>query len=273
MLLALVMACAPGLDLHPLGSSAVDVFRDFEEAPEALPAVLAAIDDELDGFDLTARRRKNQLALPELTIEMLGGAEVPEGIDTSSQIRVGLPALSEHSLDDNLLVQVEENQTCVNADAVKCHARRPVEGSDVAAFLDGTDEIYRTTNTLRIQTLPVDFWIEVPVDFRWVTLDDGRRAVVSRTWMAETFDNDNGRHTWKQRFGVDVFIEDEDPGRTRRFYGTWVGPARDGIVGAITDNVVRRGLRDGFDRPEKWLASDDRGCRVELSECLDEAPF
>lgn len=272
LVVLVAVGCAPDLPSHPLGDAAVEVFRAFDDDPGSLPALVAALDAQLDDFDLDARGRDNLIALPGLGVADLGGADVPAEIDTSDQFRVGLSARSSHDLADNLLAQVQENQTCINADAVKCHARRPADDTDPQDLVDGTVDVYRTDNVIRIQTLPIDFWVEAPVDFRRLTLDDGRQAAVSRTWLRQAYTNDNDRHTWSQRFGVDVFVEDPD-GTTRRFYGTWVGPTVGGIVGAITQNVVRGGLRDGFERPDDWLDSDDRACKVELAECLTESPF
>lgn len=244
-------------------------FAAFDDDPASLPEIVARMDAELGKLDLEGPKRQRMFALPELSEADFGGADVLAGVNTKEQMRASMVGLSTFSIDDNLLAQVQENMTCANASTVKCHERLPAEGSDPDAFLAGTDEVYRTENTLRIQTT-LDFWIQAPVDFRWVTLDDGRRAVVGRTWLRDGFANDNGKRVWKQRFGLDLFVEDGK--QTRRYYATWLGPPVKGIGNSFLQPAIRRGLDDGFTRPDEWL-EDGKQCEVSLKECLADSPF
>lgn len=271
-LLALA-ACVPELPESPLGDAAVEAFSAFDDAPDLLPGIVGRMDAELAKLDLTASRRDRTFDLPQLSLDDLGGADVTDGIDTKDQVRASMVGLSTYSLDDNVLAQVQENMTCANARSVRCHERVAVSPSDPDAFHQGDATVFRTENTLRIQTSALDFWIQAPVDFRWVDLEDGRRAVVARTWLREPFTNDNGKRTWTQRFGLDLFVEDpKDAGQTRRYYATWLGPSASGIGKAFLEPAVRRGLDDGFTQPDAWL--DDGGtCEVSLRECLADSPF
>ncbi|MCO4746706.1 MAG: hypothetical protein KC912_18065 [Proteobacteria bacterium] len=264
-------ACVRDLPESSLGEDARLLFRDFDADPDALVEVLDHMDETLAGLDLEASKKKRMSGVPELSAAYFEDVTVPEGIDTSDQMRAAMVGLSQHSLDDNLRAQTEEDFTCVNSNAVTCHERLAVDDSDADCFVEGDCDVYRTSNVLRIESV-LDFWLKVPVDFRRVTLTDGRAAVVGRTWAEESFDNDNGKRSWEQRFGVDVFIEDpDDSSKTRRYYASWIGPNVTGIPGQFLQPAIRGGLEDGFTNPDAWL--DDRTCEVVLSECLADSPF
>ncbi|MBW2253294.1 MAG: hypothetical protein JRI25_01700 [Deltaproteobacteria bacterium] len=272
LILCGLVGCVRDLPGHGLGDDARLVFRDFDDDPAALPGIVDRMDAALDALDLEGKQRDRMFDLPELTADFFSDVDVPTDIDTSAQMRASLAALSRQSLDDNLAAQAEENQTCINADSVKCHERLAADETNAADFLDATDDVYRTDNTIRIQTIVLDFWLQAPVDFRRVTLPDGRAAAVSRTWLTEGFNNDGGGREWRQRFGVDLFIEDpDDSTKTRRYYATWLGPSVGGIPGWFAEPAIRSGLDDGFTNPDDWV--DDPTCDVVLSECLAESPF
>ena len=267
----LLGGCVRSLPESEVGEHAVALFGLFEDGP-ALAERVAQLDEALDDVELDGRRRSRLFDLPRLSERELEGLTVPEGIDLADTMRAAMVAVSRHGLSENLRAQVEENQTCINAEAVACHERVSADGADPADFLDGTVDVYRTVNTIRTETFVADFWVQAPVDFRRIELADGRLAVVGRTWLEEPFDSDNGRRTWTQRFGLDVYIEDPDGAdRTRRVYATWAGPALGGLSRQFGVPALRRGLSEGFERPDDWL--DDPTCDVELTDCLADAPF
>lgn len=273
LLLSLALGgCAAEQPDHALGTVARVLFRDLDADPDALPAHLAALDSLLDGLDLDGPERHRRYDLPELSAEFFADVDVPDGIDTADQMRASLAGRSRHTVDENLRAQAEVNQTCINADSVTCHERVAVEDTDADAFVAGEADVLRTANTIRLQTLPLDFWIQAPVDFRRVTLEDGRAAAVGRTWIERGFANDGGGREWTQRFGLDVFIEDpDDPSTTRRYYATWLGPSIGQVPGWFAEPAIRAGLDDGFTNPDAWL--DAPGCEVSLEQCLAESPF
>lgn len=264
-------ACAPDLPTDGPGVEALTLFRGFEGDAGELSAAATTFDQVLGGLDLEGHARQRLFDAPALTADDLGDAEAAE-VDPEDQMRALMVGRARYGLDDELRAQVAENQSCSNARSVTCHERVGVDGDDPACFLAGDCETWRSWNTVRLQTV-VDFWLEAPVDFRWTTLEDGRRAVVARTWIERPFDNDNGHRTWTQRFGLDVFVEDpDDDSSTRRAYATWMGPSVNGLTGALLQNSLRRGLDEGFERPDRWL--DDGGtCDVDLAACLADSPF
>lgn len=271
LLFPTLTGCVRELPASPLGALAVELFRSFDEDPAALPALLADLDVEMDGYDLDGSRHERLVDLDPLGEADLGGASA--FVDPEDQMRAGLVGRSAYPLDDNLRAQLAENFTCSNARSVRCHQRLPVGGSDSAAFLAGDADVWRGENTLRVDTVPVDFWVQAPGDFRWVELPDGRAAVVGRTWVEDSFANDGGKYAWDQRFGVDIFIAPSAVADgARRFYATWLGPYVNGFVGAFLQHSVRAGLEDGFTRPDEWLA-DGETCDLDLAKCLADSPF
>ena len=265
LLIALAGGCAPAnLPKNDLGEQSRLLFRDFDTAPENLPDIVMAMEVVLDKIDLEAKKKKRTFGLPPLTEEYRADVEVPKGIG-NDPLRLGVAGLSHHSIDDNISAQVEEDQVCINADSVICHSREPL--SEVECFLDGSCDVYRTWNTIRIESPISNFWIEAPVDFRWVELEDGRRAVVSRTWIDESFPSDKGKSDWDQRFGVDLFLPDaKQPKQTLRWYGTWLGGGVGGVNNGWVTRIIRLGLDQGIKNPDSWL-DGETDCKAAKKEC------
>lgn len=253
------------LEEHDLGDEARQVFRDFDVDPAALPATVMRMDALLAELPLDGVQRKRSFLLPQLGPDFWeDDLTLPVGIESQEQLAMGIGGLSRHGIDANMTAQVQQDQVCINADAVKCHDRAPV--TDVDCFLDGSCDVYRTRNAIRIQTMVAKFWLDVPVDFRWVELEDGRRAVVARTWLEESTESDMGKSEWRQRFGVDLFVEDpDDAGQTRRLYATWLGGGVGGVGTRRTASVIYSGMDDGFINPDAWLDGDE--CGIDTSEC------
>lgn len=263
----LAAGCGRRLDESVLGDEVRLLFRDFDDAPETLPATLGRIDVLMDS-DLTLdakRKRPRSFETEQLTAEFRGDLELPEIDDSLEQLGIGIAAMSRHDLQSNLEAQVQEDQVCINANAVKCHARIGI--TDVECFLDGSCDVYRTLNDIRLETTVVDFWLtDVPVDFRRVELEDGRSAAIARTWLPEVALSDRERSEWRQRFGVDVFVEDAtDPTTTRRLYATWLGGNVNGMGNRSTAQVIFNGMDQGFENPDDWLDGDE--CKIDTSDC------
>ena len=163
LMVACLGGCVRDLPESELGEHALAIFRDFDNAPAELPASVEALDAALDGLDLEGSRRHRMFDLPELTSAEYAGLTVAAGIDTSDQMRASMVALSPHSLDELLAVLTEVNQSCINAGAVKCHERVPAAGSVAADFIAGTAEVFRSINTIRIESVK-DIWLQAPLD-------------------------------------------------------------------------------------------------------------
>lgn len=261
----LVGAGCGTLPTGDIGEESVLVFRDFDADPDALAGAIDRIDVLMDGLELEGKQRFRSFQLPRLESDDWDGLTLPTGIEAEQQLRFGTAALSRHSLEENLRAQVQEEQVCINADAVKCHRR--IGQTDVDCFLDGSCDVYRTRNDIRIETVISKWWLtNLPVDYRRVELSDGRKALVARTWLEEKTLSDREKSEWTQRFGVDVFIEDpEDAGRTRRWYANWLAGDVAGMGNNWTSRVLYRGVDDGFENPDSWLDGDE--CKIDTSDC------
>ncbi|MBW2253414.1 MAG: hypothetical protein JRI25_02305 [Deltaproteobacteria bacterium] len=256
--------CYRELPEHELGTQSRLLFRDFDLDQTALATTVDEMDSLLGELDLEAKPRDRAFNLPTLTEEYRTDVTVAPGIDVSEQFGVGIGAISSHGVDDNMDAQTQEDQVCINADAIICHRRDFL--TDVDCFLDQTCDVLRTFNVIRNKTLITKFWIEVYVDFRWVELPDGRAAVASRTWMEDPFESDGGKSVWDQRFGVDLFIPDpDDDDRARRWYGMWLGGDVKGVGDNWTRKVLVDSLDEGFENPDAWL--DGEECKIDTDEC------
>lgn len=244
-----------------LGRVSAAMFRDYDADPDALALQVASIDDTLAGFDLTGRVKDRSFVLPPLSPTDRGSVGGPRHA-SGRQVTAGVAAVSSHPVDALATTFVETDQVCINADAVGCHRRTLEEGGD--CFLDGGCDELRTGNDILVQGTGVRVWLDVNVDFRWVTLPDGRSAVVSRSWMPKEAISEGGRSTWEERLGLDVFVEDlADPGQTVRWYATWTVVNLPWWLGEeLYRSALVDGIEAGFRNPDAWLDGEECGAKI-----------
>ncbi|MCB9698773.1 MAG: hypothetical protein H6738_18475 [Alphaproteobacteria bacterium] len=262
-----VMGCvAPPPENTALGASSSALFRDFDQAPESLAATVEQLEADLAPIDPTVDWKDRQVRLPPIQpddrSDVAGTAS-----DPADQTTVGLPGRSSHAVAELVTTLVEQDQVCINADAVGCHRRDAT--TDTACFVDGTCEDLRTHNVMLVRGSGVKVWLDFEVDFRRVELSDGRTAVVGRSWMPEEATSEGGGSHWNDRLAIDVFIPDpDDDSRTIRWYGTWTAVDLPLWIGEdIYRQALAEGIEGGFVNPDRFL--DGEECTADIPKTCD----
>ena len=99
-------------------------------------------------------------------------------------------------------------------------------------------------------------WLETWKDYRWVKLDDGREAVISREWMPAVAPATSGSNSWDQRFAITIWLPSETGDTTLRYYALWSS-----VTSILTDelyaNMVKDGLDDYYNNTVAFVRGED----------------
>jgi len=98
-----------------------------------------------------------------------------------------------------------------------------------------------TSNEFLIDSIS-DGWLDTFRDYRWVDLDDGRQAIVSRERMPNVAPALSGDNSWDQRFTVVAWLPTADGSSTQRYYAMWSS-----VTTILTDDLYAGMVRDGLD--------------------------
>lgn len=252
-LAAVVMsgACkeAPRASLE-LEDATVYLFTNFNGDAEELGFAVQDLEAAINGsgVDLTGDPRERAFTLPQLNSETLGDLEqVPE---TSAENQVPTVALgrSRHDYAANVALASEPNHVCIESNTTVAYIREFL--SDLSCFEDGSCDTLETVNAVRKENFLAKAWYDLFKDYRQIELDDGRMAMLSRSWTEEVFLGDNGTAEFAQNYTIEAWIPDGDT--TLRAYGIWaeinMGLGDDFLQGEIID-----GLTEGYDNADDFI--------------------
>ncbi|TNE91863.1 MAG: hypothetical protein EP330_03955 [Deltaproteobacteria bacterium] len=239
----LMIACAKPAAEAPEDFQEVPafLFANFDsESGDELRSGLVEVEAYLDGLDLAGDIENRTIELPILTSENWGGINGNSDFDGSAQIPRGVAAMSRHDLPTNKQLALETNHVCIESDTTVYAGRTFLSGDD--CFPDSCDRV-NTFNEIRKENFLAQVWFDVYKDFRVITLDDGREAMVSRSWMEEQFMADGGNNSWDELYGMEIWIPTDD-GQNKRFYAFWSSVT----LSAVGDDLYGRLVRDGIDQ-------------------------
>ncbi len=171
----------------------------------------------LDG-DARSEEAAHGFVLSNLTDEQVVEVEHPDE-DLAGMIGVATPWVSPHPIEAHAGLIVMEDQVWNDPGSYDRYTREIVEG-DPEAFAAGSG-VVRTVNDIDKRG---GFGVNIPYilnkNYRWATLADGRRGVVSRSWTEEVSCAEGGNNCLHLSFSVDLFFE-ASPDETMRMTASW----------------------------------------------------
>ena len=219
---------------------------DAEELGFAVQDLEAAI--SASGIDLEASARDRAFTVPRLNSSTIGDLQQVPGTEFESQIPTVALGLSRHDYAANLALVAETNHVCIESDSTVSYTREFL--SDLACFESGSCDTVQTTNAVRKENILAKAWYDLFKDYRQVELDDGRTAMIARSWTEEIFYGDNGSNNFAQNYTIEAWIPDGDS--TLRAYGIWaeinIGLGDDLMQGQIIDGLV-----EGFGNADDFI--------------------
>jgi hypothetical protein len=175
--------------------------------------------------------------------EDVAGVDRPEDVEAANMLGVSVAYASPWDVDDHVRLQRETDQTPTEPTA-KEYTRTVTDGQ---CFAEGSCAVMKTVNDMRRSNLAIKVSFTLLKDFRWVELDDGRRAVISRSWTDQVWVGEGGTSAILQSHSLDVWVEQGDA-TTWRWQNVWSeskAPGDDATVkGTLkwaTDNIFEAG--------------------------------
>lgn len=256
-----VLACAcsiPEPAPEALGEPTLKLFTHFEDDEALVGAYVNSLESFLTTLDLEGQLNDRTFTPGILTEADLGGAPLPDGADPQEQVPIAVAGVSVHPVQASIDLAMEPNHVCIESATTKYYARTITEGAD--CFGSAECSFLRTTNEVRKESIS-DVWYDLFKDFRLVTLEDGRVAMLSRSWMDKQFFTDNGKDVLEQTFTLEAWIpSSEDPARTLRYYSMW--SSADLLIDddAIYSTLVKGGMDQGMEYADSYLAGEENYC-------------
>jgi hypothetical protein len=244
-------ACKAPSDVAPTEMSelAAFLFRHFEDE-DTRPLIdgIGNMEVLLSEVDLTADITKRSWQLTPLVEDDLAGLTVP---DRPRDVlgSLALATASAFGTADHATHMIESDLVPVGFEADVWERTFP-EG-DPACFPAGSCEFLRTDNHSELSNTWVDIQWDSKVDYRWVELDDGRMAILSRGWFEDSASGNAGANNIWQRYEVDVLAPLEEG--AHHFYGTW----SEAEFAVVSDDFIwQQNLKTAvavFEGQETWL--------------------
>lgn len=257
-LLAIVLAsaCTP----PPAASDEVDegesfsidegirlMFQEFENT-ERLPGIIEGWERVTKDIDYEGDFDQREFTVSPLPHDGLD-ITVPPETDPDDQTPAMVLGHSGFDLATNISTLLEPNQVCIESTSTRVYARTYTEGTP-EAFAAGDIDVLRSTNEVFKDLTFASGWYDLFKDFRRVELEDGREAIVARSWIEEVFVGNGG--TFFQTFALEVWLDDGD-GEVDRTYALW-GQLQIGILdGDDLINIVTSSLEGGYTRADQFI--------------------
>jgi len=256
LLLVLALSGCPAAPEAPteLGELTLFFFAEFETADDAFLAdALLNVEEVFATVDLEAERADRQWIQPVLTPEYWGGASGPDPdvVPPDAQIPISVAGVSEWPVSAHATAVLEPDQSQLEPSAPS-HDRTYPNGTDCweAADCHRLDTDNHVTKANALYTIIYD----TEKDFRRLTLEDGRAAMVARTWNDSQAFGEQGVNSIDQNYACEVFIEHPDnAARTQRMMSIWTSTTLSADPDpALVRGIIASGIDGLFRRHDEW---------------------
>jgi hypothetical protein len=256
----LALACRPPPEA-PTGLSDLSryLLREWgAEDPRVLEAGIENLASELAALDLEGERADRSFAPEDLDeadiADMAHPEEPPEDC-----VPVGVAGMSQWEIGLHGRLQTEVDQTVAEPSA-SAYARRFVEPEDPDCFPDASCAVLITANDVTRSNPLYTVTMELFKDFRWIDVTSGgapsgRRAMLARAWIAQSWDGEQGASRIVQSYTMDSWIEASD-GRTWRWQVLWSESEIPGVEDEdIVAGTIRLHIDDLFEETDEAIGN------------------
>jgi hypothetical protein len=256
IVLALLAGCAAKRDPAPedLDGLVRYMFVNWEDQ-ELLDAAMVNLAPWLETEGTGEKANKEGFLLTDMSAEEVDTAPHPDE-DLSRMVGVAVAGVSPYPVRDHAALIVLEDQTWNDAGSYPTYTREITEG-DADEFVNG-DGLIRTTNDIDKKTLGVHIPYLLNKDFRWASVDEDRRAVVARSWVAEQSCSDGGANCINISFSIDMWYG-ASPNCTIRMTASW-NDVKSSVDAFLSDTqkvgLMVSGIDDIFQNTDDKLAGE-----------------
>lgn len=180
---------------------------------------------------------------PLPTADMATEALTNHGLDPADAPAMGEAYLSMHPPADHAGLFGLEDQKPLEPASPDRYVRTITEG-DAASFAAGDSDTLVSSNDINRSNFLFNVDYVLMKAWRWVTLDDGRTAIVSRSWAPDSGpENEDGEQIF-QAYSLELWI-DHEGGSSLRWLVTWQD-AELGIDQDTLNSLVGGSMNDAF---------------------------
>ena len=254
MLMMLALACKDpvdaedvttenGMDLNTLTAY---LFREWDNED---PAIMVTGIDDLETIaadfpaDSSNYAERSFEGVQALSADDVSDVELSHGYNPSDAGGVGILYQSAHPLAEHVELFSMVDQTVIEP-ASPVYERTIVEGGD--CFPAGDCQTMLSENDVQRKNILIDTEHQITKTWRWVELEDGRKAVAGRTWQPALADSDKEDKIF-QNYSVELWIP-TDTG-TLRFLNTWSENSFQ-----FADTLILSSINDALNAAEDYLA-------------------
>jgi hypothetical protein len=220
--------------------------------------VMAAGVENLRAFlrqqDLTTEAHVNDRSweISSIRAADVKGLERPTERNLSDTIAVGVAIESTYDIDAHAKLQIKEDQLPIEPSAIY-YARSFPDLDNPRCFLDPEEcPVLATVNDLERKNILMSVVFRLFKDIRWVALDDGSYAMISRSYTKESTEGENGKSMIWQSFSLDAWVPDGD--KTLRYQVLWQEADIAGSSDAVQLGTVKSFTDQAYEVTEEFLA-------------------
>lgn len=209
------------------------------EDPEVLAAGLLNLRDFMKDVDLESNQVLDRSwELTAISQEAADEVDHP-GRQAKNTLGVGVATQSIWDLEDHARLQTERDQTIAEPSAAAYTRTFPSE-NDPTCFVQGDCEVLESDNDITRENLLMSVNGQLFKSFRWVEMEDGEWAFLSRSWIPDSWIGDAEKSKVWQSFSIDVWIPSKKG--AWRYQTTWseseVANASDKIkIGTVKSSI------------------------------------
>ncbi|MCB9766170.1 MAG: hypothetical protein H6739_40720 [Alphaproteobacteria bacterium] len=225
------------------------IFVEWDnEDPEALVAGVTGVEawaaDQPADSSTWGDRFYSIDALTQAQVD--GEALVTHDLDPADAPGVGLLYVSAFPPSTHATIFGETDQTPFEPASPDFYARTITDG-DAGAFAAGTETTLASHNEINRKNFLFNLDYELEKVWRWVELEDGRKAIVSRSWSEESGPPNDDKQLL-QAYAIEMWIEQS--GGALRWLITWQD-AELGLDQDAIESLVGGSMNDTFEAQEE----------------------
>ena len=229
------------------------LFRNWEnDDPAVLEEGLKNLESTLSDQDLDPEVNLLDRAweLTSITEKDLADIDWPDDRNAGDTWGVAVGFRSSHPVEAHAGQQASDQQMPVEPSAASYTRDFPDE-PDPECFVDASCEVLFTLNEITRENLLMSVGFTLHKDFRWVELGDDERAMLSRSYITESAEGENGKTTIWQSYNVEAWIPSGKG--TLRYQVLWSEADVAGASDAIQIGTVKKSTNDHFEVTEEHL--------------------
>ncbi|MCB9742910.1 MAG: hypothetical protein H6741_05365 [Alphaproteobacteria bacterium] len=189
--------------------------------------------------------------IPAATVDAEG--LVSHGRSSDEAPGVGELYVSLHAPPVHATLFGEADQTDPIEPASPEFYERTITSGDPAAFAAGTEEVLESSNDCNRKNILFDLNYQFNKVWRWITLEDGREVIVSRSWAPEVGQENDGKQIF-QAYSMELYIPN-DAGGALRWLVTWQ-EAELGLDQDAIESLVGGSMNDTFESQDELLSGE-----------------